>query len=290
MPTEPILYRPPSEAKHPIIRLTYGCSHNRCAFCSMYRQVPFRPCRDEEIAADMARWAKHYPEAEAVFFADGNALCLETKRLLAAIERAKAVFPKAKRFNCYGSVMDIGRKSDEELALLREAGLDMIYIGLETGSPALARRLDLGFEPADYVREGRRLKACGLRQSISVITGLTDSREEAMRDNARQTAQAVSAVAPEHAAYLTLFLQPTAPLYEALQKGEIRMPTPDEALREIAYFLEAVDAPGTMFHANHASNFCSVVGLLNRDRDAMLDRLHRALDQEAYRPDWMRGL
>lgn len=290
MSMEPILYRPPSEARHPLIRLTYGCSHNRCRFCSMYYDVPFQVRSLENIEADMQRWSDHLPNAEILFFADGNAFCLSTDKLLQAMHLAKVFFPKVKSFRCYASVMDIARKSDEDLAALQAAGLDLVYIGLETGDEEIAKALDIGFMPTDYVIQGRRLKKVGIRQSVTLICGLSEKNMVTLRKVAEKAASLISQVEPEFVAYLTLYLEPNAPLYEDWQRGIIQLPTPAEALQEIYYFLVAVDAPNTRFSANHASNYCAVNGILGKERKQMLLRLKNAIQEEVYRPDWLRGL
>ena len=121
---EGMVFRPPSEANSFILRVTIGCAHNRCTFCSMYRDVQFRARPISEIEPIILKTARHYPDLRRVFLADGDALVLSTHKLLEIMELLKAHFPKLSRITCYGGPLDILRKSPEELLSLKQAGIE----------------------------------------------------------------------------------------------------------------------------------------------------------------------
>ena len=128
MEYEGTVYRPPSEARSLIIQVTVGCAHNRCTFCNMYRVKKFRVRTKEEIMKDLDECRDYYgPYVSRVFFADGDALLLE---LLAYVHKN---FPYVERITSYGTAKDVLAKSEEDLKALAAAGLEMVYIGAESG-------------------------------------------------------------------------------------------------------------------------------------------------------------
>ena len=138
---EGMVFRPPSEANSFILRVTIGCAHNRCTFCSMYRGVNFRARPLSEIEPIIRQTARRYPHLRRVFLADGDALVLSTDRILAIIELLKAHFPKLSRISCYGGPLDILRKTPADLQLLKQAGLQLVYLGIESGDDQIATAL-----------------------------------------------------------------------------------------------------------------------------------------------------
>jgi radical SAM superfamily enzyme YgiQ (UPF0313 family) len=141
---EGMIYRPPSEARSYLLQVTVGCSHNRCRFCSMFKEKKFhvRPMEDILDDIDMAR--KYYRYVNKIFLCDGDALCLSTSKLLTILDRIAEVFPECERVGVYGSPKDVLRKRDDELQTLKEHGLDIIYIGAESGSDIVLKQIDKG--------------------------------------------------------------------------------------------------------------------------------------------------
>ena len=128
------VFRPPSEAYSFILRVTRGCAHNKCTYCNMYRGVQFQVLTDEEILRQVALAQAHNANGvRRVFLADGDALVLSTERLLRVLKALRYAFPNLERVSSYAAPKDILRKSPEELRQLQEAGLKLLYYGMETG-------------------------------------------------------------------------------------------------------------------------------------------------------------
>ena len=146
------VYRPPSEAYSLIIQVTYGCSHNRCAFCDMYDDKRFALRPMEEIREDFRLARQVYRRVERVFLADGDALMRKTDELLEILAMVYSLFPECQRVTCYASPRSLQVKTEEELRRLRESGLKMVYMGLESGCDAVLERmqeLSLEITPED---------------------------------------------------------------------------------------------------------------------------------------------
>lgn len=274
------VYRPPSEARSLIIQVTVGCSHNKCAFCNMYKDKQFSVTPMEQVLEDL-RWARaQYSRVERFFLADGDALILPTDRLLEILRTIRELFPERRRVSTYASPRSILGKSPEDLSALREAGLDFAYLGLETGNEALLQKISKGVTAAQQIEAGRRLKAAGLTLSVTAINGLAGSNGD-WRAHAVDTATALNAMRPDYIALLTLRIYTGTPMAEWIASGELVMPQPLELIRETKLLLEHLDCPGAVFRSNHASNYLVLAGTLNRDRDRLIAECEEALRGEA---------
>lgn len=288
METFGLLYRPPSEGKHPIVRVTSGCAYNLCTFCSMYKGVPFRIRTEAAVQKDIERLAHAFPDAQRIFFADGDALTVPTGQLLRYIAFAREQFPNLSRVAAYATVQDILRKDPMELAALYDAGLTLLYVGLESGDNRILKRIRKGITKNTFIAAGQKVKRAGMALSVTLISGLAEKKE--LESAAYESADAITQVKPNYVSWLTLYLEPSAPLYDKWQNGDFSLPTPEESLVEIGAFLSKVDAEGCIFRANHASNYVPLRGTLNEDRQALLNHIDCALKNHDYRPEWARRL
>ena len=138
------IYRPPSEAYSLLVQVTVGCSHNKCTFCNMYKDKQFRLRSPQEVLEDLA-WARsHYQKVQRMFLCDGDALCLSNNKLLTILDYIRDHFPECERVSTYGRAKDALRKTDAELKELREHGLEMVYLGAESGSPQVLKDIKKG--------------------------------------------------------------------------------------------------------------------------------------------------
>lgn len=283
--------RPPSEADSYILQVTFGCSHNHCAFCGTYLDKPFRLRPMEEVLEDIAVAGRVLPETRRVFLADGNALVLPTPRLAQVLDALADAFPLLRRVGTYANAQDMLRKSDSDLALLREKGLQIIYLGLESGSKAVLRQIDKGADPAQMLEAVRKTRRAGIRTSVIALLGIAGP--ELSAEHAEATGKLVSAMDPEYLSLLTLMLVPRTELHRRHQRGEFPLMTPVALLEEMRGILNHTDAlTRCVFRTNHASNYVPLAGTLSRDKARLLETLDRALamGSAAFRPEAWRGL
>lgn len=289
---EPV-FRPPSEANSLILPVTDGCSWNRCRFCEMYTapQKKFR-ARDEAEVLGSIRWAAGQlgGGVRRVFLADGDALVLPTHRLLAILAAIREHLPNVDRVASYCLPRNLRRKSVEELAELRAAGLRLVYVGAESGDDTVLARVEKG-ETFESTRETLdKLGAAGIRRSVMILNGLGG---EAFSDqHALNSARLANATQPEYLATLVV----SFPL------GEVRFRAgfPEWAplaqvglFREMERFLGALELERTIFRSDHASNWLVLKGTLGRDKSRLLDEVRRAIADPAaapLRPAGARGL
>ena len=283
------VYRPPSEAYSLIVQVTYGCSHNRCAFCEMYDDKHFSMRPMQEIREDFELARRVYHRVDRVFLADGDALMRRTEDLVEILGLVYGLFPECERVTCYASPASLQVKSEDDLRLLRQKGLKMVYMGLESGCDAVLERMRKGHTAAAIVAAGQKARQAGLALSVTAISGL--GSRELLRDHAVDTARAVSEMKPDYLGLLTLMVPHGTPLEGWVKDGSFTVLGPLEVLKETELFLQHVDSEGTVFRANHASNYLTLKGTLNGDREALLAQIRAALEgRRDLKPEFLRAL
>jgi len=283
--------RPPSEAWSYILQITYGCSHNRCTFCSTYLDKPFQVRPAHEVLEDIAMARSIIPHTRRVFLADGNALVLSNRQLVPILDALNEAFPNLERVSIYANAQDILRKSEEELATLRRKKLSLIYMGLESGDEEVLRRVKKGATVAEMIEAVRKAQAAGFQMSVIGILGLGE--RERSREHAIATGQAVSAMDPAYFSLLTLMVVPGTELHRQYRAGEFVLIEPLEMLAEMRVMIEHMEGlTHCIFRTNHASNYLPLAGTLPQDKEKLLATLDWALGQgeAVLRPEYLRAL
>lgn len=281
------VFRPPSEARSLIVQATVGCSYNKCDFCSMYKEDVFHLRDLEELKVEVKEYLEERPFYKRVFIADGDALCLSNDKLVDLCDFFAKNMEDLERITAYATAKDILRKSDDELRELREHGIEMVYVGYESGSDEILKDVNKNSTAEEYILATKKAKAAGIKVSATIIAGLGGM--DKMELNAVETAKVVTKAKPDYISYLTLDLFPDTPLYEKYKSGEFNRLNPLDILQEIKIFLEHVDSEGTVFRSNHASNYIALAGNLNEDRERMIEEIDEALREENYKPEYLRG-
>lgn len=282
------VFRPPSEAYSLIVQVTVGCSHNRCTFCDMYKEKKFHVRKMEDVLADFYEARSTYRRVERIFLADGDALIRRTDELLTILNTIRQLFPECQRVTSYGSPKSILTKTPEELSQLAQAGLAMIYLGLESGSDTILKKVNKGETAAEIVKAGQMVKDAGMKLSVTVVNGL--GGKALWKEHAIETGKALTQMKADYIGLLTLYFELDTPLKRDWQAGRFQMLSPKEIAAETLLMIENIDSEGSILRANHASNYVSVGGTLNRDKEAMIAKLKSALDGKVkFRPEAFRA-
>ncbi len=264
------VYRPPSEAYSLILQITYGCTHNACTFCDMYKNKPFAIRPSHEVFEDIEQF-QHKASVRRVFLADGNGLCLKNDYLVDILQQLNANFKNLERTAIYATAKDIVRKSVDELIALRKNGLKQVYIGVESGSDTVLKMVNKNCTAADVVTAGQKLKAAGMKNSTIIILGLGGVAHS--REHALQSAAVVSQINPEYLALMTLMIRPGTPLQKQVASGQFELLSPRQIIEEAELIIENLDLTDTLFRANHNSNYVQLRGVLNRDKARLLEEI-----------------
>jgi radical SAM superfamily enzyme YgiQ (UPF0313 family) len=286
---EPI-FRPPSEAGSLILQATVGCSWNHCTYCAMYRSKRYRVRPLAELLAEVREAGRAYgPEVTKLFVGDGDALAMELSHWEPLLLACREAFPRLRRVSAYATALNVLAKSDEELGRLRELGLQLLYVGPETGDDETFRRIAKGAGFAEHALAARRAHAAGMKLSAIFLLGAGGT--DRSREHAEGSARLVTELDPEFLSLLTLTVVPGTPIAQLAARGEFELPSVERMLEELRTIVACSAPTASVFRTNHASNYLALEGRLPRDRDRIVETVDRALAGGiALRPEWARGL
>ena len=284
------LYRPPSEAKSLIFQVTLGCSFNECSFCDMYRSKEYSERSWDEVKGEIDMMSKMLPDTTKIFLADGDALNLDTEYMIQIVKYVYEKFPNLERVSCYAMPMNLLKKTPEELDAMKKAGLNMLYLGIETGSDILLKKVTKGATAKTIIKSCKKAKDAGFTLSCMVILGIGGSKYSS--ENARETAKVISEVKPDYVGALTLYLE-NGIKDEFLTKFDeefIRI-SDSEAIDELEELVTKINVNDkVVFRANHGSNAYNIAGTFPEDKQAMLDKITWMKEHpEVVRPQGLRG-
>mgnify|MGYP003860970105 CR=1 FL=1 len=284
------LYRPPSEANNIIIQATYGCSFNACTFCSMYKSKTYTRRALDEVYIDIDKMASMYPTGSRVFLADGDALELPTTHLVQLLSYLKKSFTKLRRVSCYASPLNLHEKTLEELELLKENGLTLVYYGIETGDKSLLKHVVKGSSPSKMIEGLNKASNAGLKISATVILGLAG--KNGWKSHIDETAKLVNQTQINYLSTLQLGLQDEeAQAFYKKFKEKFVWQDDIGMLREQIRLLEQINVQKPIiFRSNHASNALALAGNIPRDKNRLIEELNNACENESMmKPSWLRG-
>lgn len=305
--------RPPSEAESLLIRITRNCPWNRCTFCPVYKGESFslRPVdhvlRDIDSARDYvnrireARESgstllkrKHGEEVDdrnalhaayqfvaggmrSIFLQDGNSLVIKPERMIRILEHLTESFPTVTRITSYARSHTIARISDQHLRQMREAGLNRIHIGLESGSDAVLKRVKKGVDKATHIRAGQKVKEAGIQLSEYYMPGLGGN--SLWRENALETADCLNQINPDFIRLRSLAMPQSAPLTDQYLRGDFDKMGEVGTARELHLFLDSLESITSRVVSDHILNlFPEVDGKLPEDKEKIMRPVKEFLD------------
>jgi radical SAM superfamily enzyme YgiQ (UPF0313 family) len=291
MKYEGTIYRPPSEADSLILQVTIGCSHNKCTFCGSYKDKKFRVRTFDDIAEDVQEAKQYARYIKKVFLADGDALILPQKRLLPIVQLVKDAFPKLERIGVYGNTKSILKKSIEELKELKDLGVGIVYLGVESGDQVVLDKVCKGTVLDKTAEAAKKVKEAGMLLSVTVLLGL--GGVERSQIHAEETGKFLSRIQPDYAGALSVIVVPGTVLADEIKKGTFVVPDPYMLLEELYTMIENTNVDHTYFASNHASNYLPVKAWLPEEKEKTLKAIRHVLskrDPSMLRPESMRAL
>lgn len=271
------IFRPPSEAYSLLVQVTIGCTHNKCTFCSMYKDKKFRVRNLDEALEDLEWARRHYRHVNRMFLCDGDALALSNKRLMPILEYIRTNFPECERVTVYGRAKDVLKKTDEEMRELFEAGISMVYLGAESGSDKVLKDINKGETRQELIDGVRKIEGSGMKASVTFISGLAG--KDGWEDHAINTGTMITEMEPSYVGLLTLMVDPSVPIAEDIRTGKLKLLSPEEVMAETLLMLKNTNVTKKcVFRSNHASNYLSLRGNLPDDKETMMVLLREAMD------------
>ena len=272
------LYRPPAEANSIIIQATLGCSFNKCTFCTMYESKEFVERPLEEVFLDIDNMATSYNDATKMFLADGDALAIKTNQLVKILDYAYSKFPKLRRVSVYASAFNLHDKSLDELKLLKEKGLSLIYYGIESGSFEVLKRIQKPISNEKMCDGLAKAYDVGIKTSVTVILGVAGKKYSKL--HIEETAKILNQIKITYLSTLQLMLEShTNQSFIKNFDGEFELLSTKEMLEEQKYFLELLNPINkVIFRSNHASNSLALAGTLPKDKNRLIDEVSFVID------------
>lgn len=271
------IYRPPSEAYSLLIQVTIGCSHNKCTFCSMFKDKRFRVRDVKEVLEDLEMARRTYRRVEKIFLCDGDALCLANSKLMVILNKIRELFPECVRVSVYGSAKDVLRKTPEELKELYDNGVGMIYLGAESGSQKVLDNVHKGVTSEQLIEAVHKIEDSGIKASVTFISGLAGRAD--WEEHAIETGKMISEMNASYVSLLTLMLDRRAPITQQIESGELELLSGEEVVAEAYLMLKHTNpTKPCVFRSNHASNYVSLRGDLPADKEMLMNKLKMAME------------
>ena len=262
------LFRPPSEGSSLIIQITLGCSWNKCAFCEMYTSKKFTVRNEIDVFEEIEAFAPYAEQIRKVFLADGDPLVLSTPRLLRILEKLKNTFPNLRRISTYASPGNINNKTNKDLKSLKNAGLTLLYVGIESGDNEVLEAIQKGETFDSTVAGLNKAKAAGIDCSVMIINGVGGNVFS--KQHAINSAKILNATQPKFASTLVLTAYKGLEHYQNRFKGDFVELSTSELFKEMRVFMECLALDETIFRSDHASNSVVLKGILGRDKQKFM--------------------
>ena len=260
------LFRPPAEAESLIFQVAYGCPHNSCRFCGMYKSVRYEEREYDEVIEDFIKATRRYPETQRIFLADGDVMILPFEKLQKYLLKLNELFSKLTRVNIYANGSSILAKTKDQLCELRRLKLHTLYLGLESGDEELLKLVNK-CETAEKMIEAVRIsQECGLRCSVMVLLGL--GGKKCSEKHALETAGALNKMQPRLLSALRFVEVPGSKMFSGYETV-----SEYEAVCELRKMIEHLELEKTVFRANHASNPAPLEGRFPNDKARILAEL-----------------
>ncbi len=271
------VFRPPSEGRSLILQVTNGCSWNNCTFCEMYTapQKKFTPKAEDKVIEEIKRCGDQLVKTRRVFLGDGDAMALSFRRLKTILETIKQYLPSVTRVSTYCLPRNLKNKTVEELKILQELGLSLIYIGAESGDDTVLEKINKG-ETFESTKDAiLKAKQAGIKSSVMIINGM--GGKEFSKQHAINSAKLVNETQPDYLATLVLFFSGEKDKVEAGFGGQFTPLNTAELCEEIRTFIEHTHLDKSIFRSDHVSNHLVLKGVLGKDKQAMLEEINDAI-------------
>ena len=288
------IYRPPIEAYTLLLPVTEGCSHNRCKFCNMYRDVKFRMLDLSEIDAwlnEVQRVNGDYcTEIERIYLVGADPFAISASNLERVINLIRKYLPNVKVVSMYAAIRNIMSKTDAQLEKLKNLGVNDLYVGIESGLDDVLSYLNKGNTVDDIRRQCQRLNAIGIRHMSLLMTGAAGKGRGV--ESALATAELMNEIKPDKILLTTMSAFPDTKLAQEIDEGKFTLAGETEILTEEKILLENLNLPTTYFWAAHSMDSVRIAGYLDKNRDEMIHTLETAIenmDDEHFRQTFQRN-
>lgn len=268
--------RPPSEADSLLIRTTQGCPWNKCKFCTLFEGMEFSIRPVEDIKQDIWAAKAFYKNRkfDTCFLQDGDSFTIETEDLLEVLNTLKEAFPDLKQISSYGRAQSMTKKSPAEMKAICDAGLNMLYYGMESGSIDVLKLMKKGITPKSILKSAEYARQAGMKMMTFIILGL--GGKELSHQHVVETAELLNSINPDEIRILSLAVKPGTELDELVQNGQFTPLTEREMLEEQYQLISRLESINGNYGNYHGINLLMELnGQFPQDKQAFLGTIDR---------------
>lgn len=269
------IYYPQDEMNTCLLPVTSGCSWNRCAFCSMYKDIRYAEVPFPDIEAELR---SGYTYTEKIFLTGADPMSIGYEKMKQILEAVRNHLPYCARVASYASIRSISGYTVDELSTLHDAGLRLLYIGFETGRDDVLEMMHKGHTVKEAIEEAQKLNEARLPFNTVVMYGMAGEGES--EKNAVATADMVNRFQTDRIITMNLVVFYCTELDGMVKRGEFTPAGQKERLLELRTLLENLDPKGqTGFDTTHPTNMIKIQGTLPRDKERLIREVTRYLDR-----------
>ena len=276
------IIRPPSEAYSFILLAMLGCPHNNCTFCPSYKDRKFKLKPIKEI---LHEFNQHYRNEKRVFLADGDAISIPQQDLITILKHVKK--HNVERISSYITARSALNKSIEQLKQLKDAGLDLVYLGIETGNNSLLKEIKKGVTRVEMIKAANKIKKAGINLSVTILLGIGGKTKSQI--HAIDTASILNQIQPDYIGALTVMAVKGTEFHKDISEGKIQQLEIFDYLEELKVIIKNLEV-SSIFRSNHASNYLAIGGTLPEDKEHMLSNIEEAKRSDNLRSESDRAL
>jgi len=243
----------------------------------------------DDIKKDLQTAINSRMPVQRIFLADGDAMTLSVRRLAEILTTIKEYFPNIQRVSAYCLPRNLLHKKTEELAYLNSLGLKLLYVGCETGDDELLSLIEKGESYQSSLKSLKKITASGIKSSIMILNGLGGT--QLTRQHADNSARLMNESQPDYLSTLVVGFPKGMQRFQRNFPGYIPL-SQQELFEETYRFLNLLTLEKTIFRSDHASNYLILKGILNRDKDKLIQQVETAIqhpEQARLRNDHQRG-
>lgn len=269
------IYFPPDELMSVLLPVTTGCWYNKCAYCSMYKDDDYSEISLLDIEKELLNGP---PYTEKVFLTGADPLWVGFDKMRKILALIKQYLPYCACVGSYASVRSVSKYTVEELSLLHDEGLRLLYIGFETGRDEALRLMKKGHTVAHAVEQAQKLNAAKLPFNSIVMYGIAGKGNGV--ENAIATAKIINQFKTNKVITMNLTVFYGTDLRKMVDQEEFVLPSSKERLMEIRMLLEKLETTERMiFDTTHPTNIIKIKGALPEDRAKLIREVDRFISK-----------
>lgn len=249
-----------------LLPVTTGCSYNKCSFCSMYKDDEYSEVSLAEMKIQLMNGYKY---TEKIFLTGADPMAIGFTKMKKVLELISEYLPYCARVASYGAIKSIAKYTVEELTILRELGLMLLYIGFETGRDDILELMNKGHSVEDAILQAKKLNKAQLPFNTIIMYGIAGKGES--EKNAKATAEMINQFKTNKIITMNLIVFDETNLKDMVEK-EVYIPSSRaERLSEIKILLENLNPKEeTIFDTTHPTNIIKIKGKLPKERDRLI--------------------